>query len=254
VLRIHDPRTSSVEPVRSRRAGQLRILLASAHPGQFTAGDVRAALVADLMMRVAAAGHLHVAAWQHPPAPELRAACAGLNIYPAQFGSDMPSDPDLAVGSPATATGTAAGGLAWIRPAGVVTEDRPSGPPADGAALLRALTARNIDPLALRLELLRQHYRQPARIGWAGLEASDQRLRAWRAQVAQWARSPGKPMCAAYTGAVTEAFSDDLNSPAALGALEALAGDAGIPAGSKFEAFAHLDRLFGLDLAREVGR
>jgi len=36
--------------------------------------------------------------------------------------------------------------------------------------------------------------------------------------------------------------------------LDALAADEAIPDGSKFETFAYLDQLFGLDLAREVGR
>jgi cysteinyl-tRNA synthetase len=61
-------------------------------------------------------------------------------------------------------------------------------------------------------------------------------------------------MCAQYTGDVFAAFDDDLDSPAALRTLHALAADAEIPPGSKFEAFAYLDRLFGLDLARDVGR
>ena len=60
-------------------------------------------------------------------------------------------------------------------------------------------------------------------------------------------------MCAQYTGDVLSAFDDDLDTPAALRALRALAGDGQIPPGSKFESFAYLDQLFGLDLASEVG-
>jgi len=36
--------------------------------------------------------------------------------------------------------------------------------------------------------------------------------------------------------------------------LAALAADPELPAGSKFESFAYYDQLFGLDLARDVGR
>src|SRR6266536_2780862 len=53
---------------------------------------------------------------------------------------------------------------------------------------------------------------------------------------------------------ITGAFDDDLDTPAALRALRGLEKDAEIPAGSKFETFASVDRLLGLDLARDVGR
>jgi hypothetical protein len=57
-----------------------------------------------------------------------------------------------------------------------------------------------------------------------------------------------------YADAVTDAFDDDLDTPRALLELQALQADGGVPDGAKFEAFAAMDRLFGLDLAREVGR
>jgi hypothetical protein len=61
-------------------------------------------------------------------------------------------------------------------------------------------------------------------------------------------------MCAEYLAGVTDAFDDDLSTPAALDVLSALAGDETIPPGSRFETFAYADLLFGLDLARDVGR
>ena len=79
-------------------------------------------------------------------------------------------------------------------------------------------------------------------------------LAGWRGLVSHWALSPSKPMCAQYTGDFLGALDDDLDTPAALRILAALAADQAIPDGSKFETFAHLDRFLGLDLAREVGR
>jgi cysteinyl-tRNA synthetase len=132
----------------------------------------------------------------------------------------------------------------WLRPAGPSPDDVL---PAD-------LTARGLDPLALRLALLRHHHQQPAAVGWDMLAAADEALRAWRRQVAGWALSPSKPMRAQYVADVTGAFDDDLRTPAALAALDALGADGAIPPGSKFEAFAYTDQLLGLDLARDVGR
>ena len=74
---------------------------------------------------------------------------------------------------------------------------------------------------------------------------------------AGWSRS-GPPTRAAAVGPhaaeVTGAFDNDLFAPGALVTLRALAASAQIPPGAKFETFAHLDQLLGLDLAREVGR
>jgi cysteinyl-tRNA synthetase len=55
-------------------------------------------------------------------------------------------------------------------------------------------------------------------------------------------------------GAVDEAFADDLDTPAALAALRRIEKAPQPPPGAKFEMFAHLDWLFGLDLVRDVGR
>jgi cysteinyl-tRNA synthetase len=57
-----------------------------------------------------------------------------------------------------------------------------------------------------------------------------------------------------YADVITEAFDDDLSTPRALRELHALEADESVPAGAKFEVFAAMDRLFGLDLARDVGR
>jgi cysteinyl-tRNA synthetase len=61
-------------------------------------------------------------------------------------------------------------------------------------------------------------------------------------------------MCAQYVSQFTAAFDDDLDTPAAIRVLRALEKDGDIPPGSKFETFAHADRLLGLDLARDIGR
>jgi cysteinyl-tRNA synthetase len=119
---------------------------------------------------------------------------------------------------------------------------------------LDGLRAAGLDTLALRLAFMDRHYSEPLELTEAGLAASDAELRAWREQVAQWAKSPSRPMCAQYLQDFLTAFDRDLDTVAALAALRALAADNEIPAGSRFETFAYLDRLIGLDLAREVGR
>jgi cysteinyl-tRNA synthetase len=61
-------------------------------------------------------------------------------------------------------------------------------------------------------------------------------------------------MAPGYERSVYEAFADDLDTATALQTLRRIERDPELAPGAKFELFAHLDRLFGLDLARDVGK
>jgi hypothetical protein len=122
-----------------------------------------------------------------------------------------------------------------------------------GAASAAAVDAPD-DPLSVRLALLMRHYRDPADLSPAALSAARSTLADWRERVAGWAEHPSRPMCAEYVADVRTAFEEDLDTPRAVDAMTRLAADGELPPGSKFEAFAHLDHLLGLDLARDVGR
>jgi cysteinyl-tRNA synthetase len=125
--------------------------------------------------------------------------------------------------------------------------------PPDADALGR-LAGRGLDPLALRLALLEHRYRDELKLTWDDLTSAHGELARWRGQVAAWARSPSRPISAAYSRRLTAAFDDDLDTPAALLVLRGLADDPAVPPGGKFETFADADRLLGLDLAQDVGR
>jgi hypothetical protein len=222
VIQLPVANSAQAAPVRPARPGVLTIWVAG--PNQ-----PRPCLLADLAARVAERHHLRASvAWQAP------ADWAALNVHPADVTAAPPEPLDVAV---------AAG-------------DEPAGSPAHlirpGAAAHADLTG--LDPLALRLALMQRPYRGEATLTRDDLEAAGKELRDWRALVNHWADSPSKPMCAQYTGDFLGALDDDLDTPAALRTLSALAADRVIPDGSKFEAFAYLDRFLGLDLAREVGR
>jgi cysteinyl-tRNA synthetase len=125
---------------------------------------------------------------------------------------------------------------------------------AGNVVLLTDLPAHGLDPLALRLAFLEHRYRQQVNLAWDILEAADRTLNRWREQVAAWAREPSKPMCASYTSEIISALEDDLDTPRAIRTLRVLEKDGEIAAGSKFETFAHLDQVLGLDLARDIGK
>jgi hypothetical protein len=222
VLQLPEADNAQAAPVRPARPGVLTIWVAS--PDR-----PRPCLLADLVARVAERHHLRASV----SGPAL-ADWAALNVYPADVTAAPPEPLDVAV----------------------APGDEPAGAPAHlirpGAA--SAVDTNGLDPLALRMALLRWPYRAHADLTPDGLKAADEELRHWRALVQHWALSPSKPMCAQYTGDFLGALDDDLETPAALRTLSALAADQVIPDGSKFEAFAYADRFLGLDLAREVGR
>jgi cysteinyl-tRNA synthetase len=142
----------------------------------------------------------------------------------------------------------------WVHGEHLLFDGRKMAKSTGNVVLLADVADRGHDPLALRLAFLSHRYRHQMNLTWDAIEAAGKTLARWRQRVAEWAESPSKPMCAEYVAKVREAFEHDLDTPAALQVLRQVERDAEIPAGSKFEMFAHLDRLFGLDLACDVGR
>ncbi len=224
MLQLPGADNAQAAPVRPARPGVLTIWVTSP-------GEPRPCLLADLVARVAERHHLRASVAGPAPADWM-----ALNVHPAGVSAGPPEPLDVAVGSGDGAAGSPG---YWIRPG----EARPPGP---------GLTA--LDPLALRLALLRCPYRADADLTPDDLKAAEETLQHWRTLVAHYALSPSKPMCAQYTGDFLGALDDDLDTPAALRTLSALAADQAIPDGSKFETFAHADRFLGLDLVRNVGR
>jgi cysteinyl-tRNA synthetase len=142
----------------------------------------------------------------------------------------------------------------WVHGEHLLNDGRKMAKSTGNVVLVSDVVERGHDPLALRLFFLSGRYRQQMNLTAGALSAADKRLRRWRALVAEWAESPSKPMCAGYIERIYAAFDDDLDTPSALVALGELEKDDSIPAGSKFETFVHLDRLLGLDLARDIGK
>jgi hypothetical protein len=109
------------------------------------------------------------------------------------------------------------------------------------------------DPSAVRLALLAHAYHGPAGLPLEELAEAGRTLARWRHAMADWARSPSKPMCADVLRQARTGFEEDLDVPAVLGVLRWLEGESEMPDGAKFETFAHLDRVLGLELTRDVG-
>jgi cysteinyl-tRNA synthetase len=114
--------------------------------------------------------------------------------------------------------------------------------------------ARGLDPLALRLSFLQHRYRQQMNLTWQALEGADATIQRWRQLVAAWATEPSAAMPASTSSELLEFANDDLDFPRVINTLREVEKDDTVSAGSKFELFVFVDRLLGLDLARDVGK
>ena len=110
------------------------------------------------------------------------------------------------------------------------------------------------DPAALRLVLLRFSPRCPATLSTARLHRAEETLQRWRYKVAMWADMPSAPPVRDVVGAAHEALEMGLDTVTVLKDLHRLEVEPHIESGSKFETFAYLDRVLGLDLCHLVGK
>lgn len=164
-------------------------------------------------------------------------------------------------------------GVAGIRPAdaaGTLDEitDVLGGPPVvhvthrayegAGASLqvgeARAEGDEDRDALAVRVLLLGHAHHEPIAVTAGAVLAAARMLARWRRAVATWAEEPSKPMPPDLLRMARAALVDSLDTSEVLRILGELETVDSVPAGAKFETFAHLDRVLGLEVVREIGR
>ncbi len=289
MLKLYDASLRQAEVIRPAHPRELRVLAVAPSPAEPQPRQWRDWLQPDLIRRCAERRSLvpTICEITSPlagpaagtgPVPDHAAARGALNIHPpariaaagepveqtvefveprrADSRADGAPPFDIGTGAPDWLAGAQLAGAQLaggqlvghvLAPTGVVAA-------GDGPQHLADVTGRGLDPLALRLVFLSQRYRDDTDLSWDALHTADKTLRRWRESVAEWALSPSLAMARGYAEAVIAAFEDDLDTPAALRQLDALAADGDLPEGAKFETFAALDRLFGLDLARDIGK
>ncbi|MEF9881340.1 hypothetical protein [Streptomyces sp. P9-A4] len=269
MLRIVDTRSGHLVGIPSVRRHLLSICV---HLPGGDAGiglmDLRALLVGDVLARTAELHGLQSRTFLTGPdlpqeqAEALGRAMSALGIHPpADAGVHRPNGTlcaaaDVHVCAYGTAAQDAVGGVRIE--VGEVGPASTEGGVADRAhllapGLLDAVTLEGTDPLAVRLLVLGHPYRTPVTVTGTALEEARRALRDWRQLVADWAQEPSRPIPADVLRDARDVLADDLGVPAVLETLADVATRADVPAGAKFETFAFLDRVLGLDLAREVG-
>jgi hypothetical protein len=281
MFRLYDPRLREVAEIRPARRGLLRVRVLSSDSGRRSdLGDLRTWLLCDLIRRNAERHGWSVIVGQDAAGTGSPATTdlAALSIAPPDLEYPAPSAPgagdviDIGVADASRDAGQddAAGELGgdsapWpdglrhlmlVAPVLFDGQDMPAAGENAAAATagLAEVTARGLDPVAVRRAFLERRYSEPLNLTWDLLVAADSEVRRWRELVARWANEPSKPISAGYWARFTGALDDDLDTSAALAVLAELAADSEIPAGSRFESFAAADRVLGLDLVSLVGQ
>ncbi|MEU6019026.1 hypothetical protein ABZ826_34885 [Streptomyces sp. NPDC047515] len=271
MLRIADTRTGHLVeiPAAPRRLLRSRVHLPAASGTGIGPVHLRVPLIGDVLARTAELNGLQVVTVLTTPEltqdqnHALERVMAVLGIHPPLVvGAHRP---DAALGGPADVHVTARGADTGEVTGGVRMEVGEVGTvlPDEGAFDPDRLLAPELpdvpapeeaaDPLAVRLLLLGRPYDAPVTVTGEALADARQTLWRWRRQVADWAQEPSRPIPADLLRESHAALADDLDVAAVLDLLADVAGRSEVPAGAKFETFAHLDRVLGLDLVRDVG-
>ncbi|MGW6057681.1 hypothetical protein [Streptomyces sp. NPDC055189] len=208
---------------------------------------LRVLLVADVLARVVELrGRTVLVGWTCPPA----AAADAAGIRPADAHGTPDEITETLGGPPAvhltSRTYEGKGGLSLQIGEAVTAGSRGQGQGQDQDA--------DRDPLALRLLLLGRPHHEPVDVSEEAFDASGEKLANWRRRVAAWADEPSKAMPADMVREAMAALENGLDTPAVLRILDGLEAAADVPGGAKFETFAHLDRVLGLEVVRDVGR
>ena len=262
MLRFWDDRTGLYAELAADPSIALRVCIHGPADGRWSGpADLRVLLVADVLTRIAELHGLQVIAvlaTESPPPGAFEQDISALGIHPPAARA-RPGQAEAALGGPAhvhlaknTARLGVDGGGVFI---GVGPVEEETHWEAGGrAAELQASGGGGCDQLALRLALLSRSYHQPVKLTPAVLADAAESLGRWRRKVAEWADVPSKPIPAEAARKIRNAFDDDLNTDAALDVLRSMESGQDVPSGAKFETFLFVDRVLGLELAREIGQ
>jgi len=251
-LRLTDSRTNRLAETPAR------LMRVSVHlmctDQQVDVNDLRALLVCDVLHRVAELSGAQVTTALVLPDPQselitaVQSATRALGIHPP---TGQPGSGDVA---------DTLGGTAHVQvfADGTIRRDAPGAIWLDVARVREnrsgaAHVGESADPLAVRLALLGHRYREPCALDSQQLDEAARTLMWWRRRVAGWAQRPSEPIPRELHRRAVVVLTDDLDTPAALLMLRHVDQAADVADGAKFEMFAYLDRVLGLELTREVG-
>lgn len=136
----------------------------------------------------------------------------------------------------------------WVHGEHLLFEGRKMAKSAGNVLRVADFIEAGIDPLALRLVFLENHYRTQMNLTWDSVRAGDTTLKRWRRKLRTW--PAGGEVDTQLVNQVKDFFSDDLNTSAAVLLLRKMERDDSISDATKRATFLACDELLGIDLDR----
>ena len=132
----------------------------------------------------------------------------------------------------------------WVHGEHLLFEGRKMSKSAGNVILLTDITARGIDPLALRLVVLENRYRSQMDLTWDSIESAYITLKRWRKKVEMW----GSSLIVKKDEEIYESFMNDLDTPRVIQRLRTLERDLTISDEIKRAIFLYADQVLALDI------
>ena len=136
----------------------------------------------------------------------------------------------------------------WVHGEHLLFEGRKMAKSSGNVLHVSDLIERGIDPLALRLLFLENHYRSQMNLTWDSIKAAEMTLRRWRRKINAW--NVGGDPDSKIISEIAGYFADDLDTGSALLLLRKLERDDSVSESTKRATFLASDQLLGLELDR----
>jgi len=134
----------------------------------------------------------------------------------------------------------------WVHGEHLLFEGRKMAKSSGNVVLLKDLSERGFDPLALRFCLLENRYRSQMDLTWDSIAAANTTLKRWRRN--GW----GNAINYSADLAIIESLNNDLDTPRVMQRLRSVEKDPNLSDKEKAEIFTFADQVLALDLGREV--
>jgi cysteinyl-tRNA synthetase len=133
----------------------------------------------------------------------------------------------------------------WVHGEHLLFEGKKMSKSSENVVLVSDITARGIDPLALRLCFLENRYRSQMDLTWNSITAANETLKRWRNKMSTWSPS----LAIAIDPEIESAFNNDLDTPKVILRLREIEKS---DVENKRELFLYADQVLGLDLDRPM--
>ena len=133
----------------------------------------------------------------------------------------------------------------WVHGEHLLFEGRKMSKSSGNVVVVSDVTARGIDPLALRLCFLENRYRSQMNLTWNSINAAHETLKRWRAKMSEWGQSTEITV----DPEIESAFNNDLDTPKVILRLREIEKS---ELGNKREVFLYADQVLALDLDRPI--